>query len=134
MTTYLRKSFQLTGIDDYQVLNIRMKYAGGVVVYFNGNKVARFNLIEDFDSNTESIEIHDATLFSKFHIIVPNSGVQEGTNVVAFEIHRPVGTSSSAPFVFDATGVFGVNDCSTTLDSFSFLNAKIGRASCRERV
>ena len=123
VTTYLRKSFQLTGIDDYQVLNIRMKYAGGVVVYFNGNKVARFNLIEDFDANTESIEIHDATLFSKFHIIVPTSGVQEGTNVVAFEIHRPVGTSSSAPFVFDATGVFGVNDCSTTLDSFSFLNA-----------
>ena len=32
VTTYLRKSFQLTGIDDYQVLNIRMKYAGGVVV------------------------------------------------------------------------------------------------------
>lgn len=123
VTTYLRKSFQLTGIDDYQVLNIRMKYAGGVVVYFNGNKVARFNLIEDFDANTESIEIHDATLFSKFHIIVPTSGVQEGTNVVAFEIHRPVGTSSSDSFVFDATGVFGVNDCSTTIDSYFYQNS-----------
>ena len=123
VTTYLRKSFQLTGIDDYQVLNIRMKYAGGVVVYFNGNKVARFNLIEDFDANTESMTIHDATLFSKFHILLVTAGIQEGTNVVAFEIHRPVGTSSSDSFVFDATGVFGVNDCSTTIDSYFYQNS-----------
>ena len=119
VTTYIRKSFQLTGIDDYQVLNVRMKYAGGVAVYFNGNRVARFNLIEDFDSETESIAVHDATVFSKFHIILPTSGVQEGTNVIAFEVHRPKGTSSSEPFVFDATGVFGVETCSTVLDTYT---------------
>ena len=119
VTTYIRKSFQLSGIDDYQVLNVRMKYAGGVAVYFNGNRVARFNLADEFDSETESIEVHDSTVFSKFHIILPTAGVQEGTNVVAFEVHRPVGTSSSEAFVFDATGVFGVETCSTTIDSYS---------------
>ena len=123
VTTYIRKSFQLTGVDDYQVLNVRMKYAGGVAVYFNGNQVARFNLIEDFDSETESIEIHDATIFSKFHIILPTSGAQEGTNVIAFEVHRPVGTSSSEPFVFDATGVFGVETCSTVLDTYTSISS-----------
>ena len=123
VTTYIRKSFQLTNVDDYQVLNVRMKYAGGVAVYFNGNRVARFNLIDDFEFNTESIEVHDATIFSKFHIILVTAGVQEGTNVIAFEVHRPVGTSSSEPFVFDATGVFGVETCSTVIDSYSFLNS-----------
>jgi len=123
VTTYIRKAFELSGIDDYQVLNVRVKYAGGVVVYFNGNKVARFNIIKNFDANTESIEVHDATSFSRFHIILATSGVQEGTNVVAFEIHRPVGTSSSEAFVFDATGVFGVETCSTVVDSLSFLNS-----------
>ena len=123
VTTYIRKSFSLTGIDDYQVLNARVKYAGGVAVYFNGNKVARFNLAEDFGENTESMTIHDPTVFSKFHIILGTAGVQEGTNVIAFEIHRPVGTSSTDPFVFDATGVFGVETCSTVIDSFSDISS-----------
>ena len=125
VTAYIRKSFQLTNIDDYQVLNVRMKYTGGVAVYFNGNRVARFNLIENFDANTESIAVHDSTEDSKFHIVLVTAGVQEGTNVVAFEVHRPVGTSSSDPFVFDATGVFGVETCSTVIDSFSALTSTL---------
>lgn len=119
VTTYIRKSFQLTNVDDYQVLNARVKYAGGVAVYFNGNKVARLNLIETFGEHTESMTIHDPTVFSKFHVILGTAGIQEGKNVIAFEVHRPVGTSSADPFVFDATGVFGVETCSTIIDSFS---------------
>ena len=42
--TFIRKSFELTGIEDYTVINIRMKYASGVAVYLNGNRVARYNL------------------------------------------------------------------------------------------
>ena len=119
VTTYIRKSFQLKGIDDYRVLNVRMKYEGGVVAYLNGVKVGRFNLVEDFDDNTESISVHDASAFSKFHIILGLVGVREGKNVMAFEVHRPVGTSSSEELVFDASGVFGVEVCSTVIDSYS---------------
>jgi len=124
-TTYIRKTFQLTNVNDYQLLNIRVKYTGGVVVYFNGNKVARFNIVDAFDASTESIEVHDAETFSKFHIILATAGVQEGTNVIAFEIHRPKGTSSSEPIVFDATGVFGLNDCSTVVDTYSSLTSTL---------
>ena len=123
ITTYIRKSFSISGVSDYQVMNVRVKYAGGVAAYLNGNLVARFNLAEDFDSNTESITIHDSTLFSKFHVILATAGIQEGTNVFAFEIHRPIGTSSSESVVFDATGVFGVEDCSTVVDTFSTLES-----------
>ena len=123
ITTYIRKPFTLTNSSDYQVLNVRIRYSGGIACYLNGNPVARFNLIEEFDENTESITIHDATLFSKFHIILPISGRVEGLNVIAFEVHRPRGTSSSEPVVFDATGVFGVDDCSIVLDSYALVES-----------
>ena len=124
-TIYIRKSFQLTNVNEYSVMNIRLKYTGGVVVYFNGNRVARFNLVESFDASTESIALHDAETFSKFHIILSTAGVQEGTNVIAFELHRPVGVSSPYIVVFDATGVFGVNDCSTVVDSYASLTSTL---------
>ena len=117
VTTFIRKSFSLESIDDYQVLNVRMKYAGGVVVYMNGVRVARFNLAEDHDIWSESL-IHKGAIVSKFHIILEAVGIQAGENVIAFEVHRPVGVTSDLVF-FDATGVFGVSACSTVVDSYS---------------
>ena len=90
-----------------------------MVAYFNGDRVARFNIDEHFDPDTESIQIHDPTVFSKFHVILSAAHVRRGTNVMGFEVHRPYGSSSSDPFVFDATGVFGVDDCSTVVDTYS---------------
>ena len=46
VTVYIRKEMNIPDIADYQVLNVRVKYAAGVVAYFNGRKVARFNLEE----------------------------------------------------------------------------------------
>ena len=123
ITTYIRKSFSISGVSDYQVMNVRVKYAGGVAAYLNGNLVARLNLIEEFDSSTLSITDHDSTVFSKFHVILATAGIQEGTNVFAFEIHRPLTASSSDSVIFDATGVFGVEDCSTVVDSYSSLTS-----------
>ena len=119
-TAYVRHEVDIPAIEDYHVLNIRMKYAGGVVAYFNGMKVARFNLREDFDANTEAMAVHDATLFSQFHVILATVGAVTGKNMMAFEIHRASGESA---VVFDASGIFGVNDCSITLDSYSAIDA-----------
>ncbi|KNB41456.1 hypothetical protein JH06_5430 [Blastocystis sp. subtype 4] len=128
ITTYIRKSFTMSGVNDYQlndyqVLNVRVKYSGGVAAYLNGNLVARFNLEEEFTSSSLSITDHDSSVFSKFHVILATAGIQEGTNVFSFEIHRRVGGTSSDPVVFDATGVFGVDDCSTVVDSYSSLTS-----------
>ena len=113
----------MSGVNDYQVLNVRVKYSGGVAAYLNGNLVARFNLEDDFDSLSLSITDHDASVFSKFHVILATAGIQEGSNVFSFEIHRPLSGTSSDPVVFDATGVFGVEDCSTVVDSYSSLES-----------
>ena len=118
VTTYIRKEVNIPNIHMYQVLNVRVKYEGGVVAYFNGHKVARFNLVGNYDAESESISVHDQHEFSKFHIILNTVGGVNGKNLLAFEIHRPVGKSSLDPVIFDATGVFGVNECSIVLDSY----------------
>ena len=119
ITTYIRHDVDIPDINNYHVLNVRVKYAGGVAAYFNGRLVARFNLEEDFDSESRSIEIHDQDTFSKFHVIMSTVGGVTGENVMAFEIHLPLGQPTSGNVIFDATGVFGVNECSIGVDTFS---------------
>ena len=46
-------------------------------------------------------------------------GAVTGKNVMAFEIHLPLGQPTSSNVIFDATGVFGVNECSIGVDTFS---------------
>ena len=119
VTTYFRKEVDIPDISLYHVLNIRIKYAGGIVAYFNGKKVARFNLEQEFDSNTMAIENHNPEDCSKFHIILNSVGAVTGRNLIAFEVHRYRLHAPSLSVVFDATGVFGVNECSVVLDTYS---------------
>ena len=97
-----------------------MKYNGGIVCYFNGHKVARFNLNKDFYADTEAYGVHDSNVYSKFHIILSSVGAVAGDNVIAFEIHRPITLESGYNPVFDVTGVFGVNECSIVLDTSNY--------------
>ncbi|KAK8797782.1 hypothetical protein WA171_005313 [Blastocystis sp. BT1] len=122
ITTFIRKSFSIPSLNLYQVLNVKLKYTGGVVVYFNAHQVARFNIAQYFDQETESILIHDASLPSHFHIILSTLQAIEGLNLIAFEIHRPFNTPDTQPVVFDAAGVYGVDTCSILLDSYSSLS------------
>ena len=119
-TAYVRHEVNVPSLEDYHVLNVRMKYSGGVVAYFNGVKVARFNLGDNYDASTEATAAHDAALFSKFHVILSTANAVAGKNVMAFEIHRAPGESA---VVFDASGIFGVNDCSIVLDTYSAIDA-----------
>ena len=117
VTTYIRKNFDLPDLTDYQVLNVRVRYNGGIVAYFNGKKVARFNLADDYTYTSTALSSHDANVFSSFHIILPTTGGVVGKNVIAFEVHNP--PDSASVVNFDATGVFGVEDCSLLLDTYS---------------
>ena len=53
-------------------------------------------------------------------MILSTAGAVAGKNVMAFEVHRAPGQSE---LVFDATAVFGVNDCSPVQDSFAAIDA-----------
>ena len=118
VTVYARRTFSIPSLEDYHVLNVHIRYVGGIAAYFNGRKVARFNLKEHFDAETESLAVHNYNSYSQFHVILNTVGATTAKNVMAFEIHRPKATSSAEAIRFDATGVFGINDCSIVVDSY----------------
>ena len=93
-----------------------------MAAYYNGFLVARFNLGADFTAETMGDTMHDASSFSKFHVLLPMVGQFIGKNEVTFEIHRSQYESSSDSVVFDATGVYGVNECSILTDSYSIVD------------
>ena len=122
ITFYVRRVFSIPDLSGYHVLNVHVRYTGGLIAYFNGRKVARFNLPESTDANTYALSNHDASVYSNFHVILMMVGATQDSNVIAFEIHRSEGMATGE-VAFDATGVFGVSDCSPVLDSFTDLEA-----------
>lgn len=119
IAVYIRKTFNIPTLEDYQVLNVRVRYLDGLAAYFNGKRVALFNMPSEITSETPALSVRDSSIFSKFHVILSIDGGVDGTNVIAFEIHRASETSTSVPMAFDASGVFGVETCSPVLDSYS---------------
>lgn len=114
---YIRKTFTIPNLDDYQVLNVRAFFLDGLAVYFNGKLVALFNMPSPFDSATPALSSHDSRTPVFFHILLHHDGAISGRNVIAFELHRSRSRFSAVPFSFDASGVFGVEECSPVLDS-----------------
>ncbi|KAK8812096.1 hypothetical protein WA556_004223 [Blastocystis sp. ATCC 50177/Nand II] len=66
-----RREVNIPSLED-SLLSMCVKYAGGVVVSFNGRLVTRFNLAESFDASLEAIPLHDGSLF---HIVLSSVGV-----------------------------------------------------------
>ena len=118
ITIFLRKSFTLPDLSSYALLNVRLTYIGGVVAYLNGVQWARFNLVSPFTFTTRGSVLHSSSASSFFHVILAQARVREDKNVMAFEIHRANGESTTSPFSFDATGLVLVADCSIAMDSY----------------
>ena len=118
VTAYIRKSFTLEAVEEYNVLNVIARFNGGLQAYFNGHLVARFNLPDTVTPSTMGLAKRSADAWSKFHVVLRHSGVVEGSNVMAFELHRATGMDAMATLTFDATGVFGVEECSVVTDSW----------------
>lgn len=119
VTAYIRKSFALTGVAEFTVLNVIARFSGGLQAFFNGHLVARFNLPETVTPATLGLAKRPVDQWSKFHVVLRLAGAVEGSNVAAFELHRAAGTDAAATLTFDATGVFGVEDCAVVTDSWA---------------
>ena len=122
VTTYFRKTFSIPSLADYQVLNIRARFSGGLVGYFNAKRVVRINMPDVFDELTSCYFQRSASEFAMFHIVLGLSGAVAGDNVLAFEVHRFQGEGVETPVQFDATGVFGVEICSRVVDSYAAIS------------
>ena len=118
-TVYLRTTLSVASLATHRILNVFVQYKGGVAAYFNGRLVARFNLRDHFSFNTLATTPMESATRDRFHVVLELKGAVAGANTMVFELHR--GSAEDSEVVFDATGVFGINDCSIAMDSLAFL-------------
>ena len=107
ITTYFRRSFEVTNVAAYTNLTLRVLRDDGVAVYLNGDEVLRDNLPEDsFDYATPATDFVDGEGESTLFISkdVGASRLVEGTNVVAAEIHQYSGASQDISFDLELIG------------------------------
>lgn len=111
ITSYMRTNITLTEYFSH-VLNIAVKFTGGLAVYFNGHLVARFNLPESFDSQTYALGPHAPETYSSFSINLDM--VREARGVLAMELHQ---SSDHVSVTLTAIAAFTVGECSILADS-----------------
>jgi len=97
ITTYFRRSFNVTDASIYQSASLRLLRDDGAVVYLNGVEVFRSNMPGGSISYTTlaSAAIDDSTFYTTS---VDPANLVNGVNVLAVEIHQANATSSDISF------------------------------------
>ncbi|MCW1925672.1 Ig-like domain-containing protein [Luteolibacter arcticus] len=101
ITTYFRRTFELTGAAAVQALDFNILRDDGVVVFINGVEVARQNLpAGPINYLTDTPAIIDGSAESTYFPATasPLPPLVEGTNVIAVEVHQRDGNSSDLGF------------------------------------
>ena len=109
-TTYLRKTFNVTGAVNYSDLTLNIRRDDGAIVYLNGREVARSNMMEgnviysDIAAGNASGP-NESSYFPEIYTLGAGE-LLEGVNTLAVEIHQ--GSPTSADLVIDVA-VMGTN-------------------------
>ena len=111
-TSYLRRVLSVSDVNAYPVLNLRMRYNGGVIVYLNGLKVGRFNLPSSVNHSTSPLSNEEVE--SNFHILLSSTG-HSGDNVLCVEFHH--GSASSS--VLSLNGGLSMGEVAVVSDSWN---------------
>ncbi|MCX7423938.1 MAG: CotH kinase family protein, partial [Planctomycetia bacterium] len=97
ITTYFRKSFNVTDPASVSQLTLRMRRDDGAVVYLNGTEVARSNMPEgDIAFGTLASSGADESTF--FEFTLDRSLLVAGNNFLAVEVHQVLPDSSDISF------------------------------------
>jgi hypothetical protein len=101
ITTYFRRTFNLTNASAVQSLLLNILRDDGVVVYINGVEVARQNMpagpINYLTDTPDIISGADETTYFPSNITTLPT-LNEGANVIAVEVHQRDGASSDLGF------------------------------------
>lgn len=108
ITTYFRKTFNITGIASFTSFTFNVVRDDGYVIYINGTEAARNNMPGGAISYTTlaSSNINGAaeTTPVTFDISACAGLFVEGSNTIAIEIHQDVATSSDLGFNLQLIG------------------------------
>lgn len=110
---FIRKEFTVTDVANLARLILTVDYDDGFVAYINGHEVARSNFGnpgEYMSWDRLALNSHEAAMYSGgdpeyFEISNPISVLNEGTNIIAIQVHNNIATSSDMSLVpFLTTG------------------------------
>jgi secreted PhoX family phosphatase len=98
ITTYFRRTFQARR-DDAE-LHLRVRRDDGVVVYVNGDEVARSNMPSgEIRFDTLAASVFTGSPEANYYAIPIRAALVTGTNVIAAEVHQ--GDRLSSDLIFD---------------------------------
>jgi hypothetical protein len=106
VTTYFRRSFNVTNPSAFASLMLRIRRDDGAVVYLNGTEVYRTNMPSGTISYTtlaSSAASDDGGTFIQTNISA--ALLASGTNVIAVEVHQSSVSSSDLSFDLELTGL-----------------------------
>ena len=108
ITTYFRRSFELTDVARFRSLSISLLVDDGAVAYLNGQEIARVNMPAGpiYYATPASQAIANENAFTEFQ--VPPARLKSGVNTLAVEIHQTRGDTSDISF-----------DCSLSGETFA---------------
>ncbi|MFB6319912.1 CotH kinase family protein [Saccharicrinis sp. FJH54] len=100
ITTYFRKTFEITDKNSVQQLRISLKCDDGAVVYINGTEVARENMPSGaIGYNTEALVAVGGASEDDYSVyMVENAVLVDGSNTIAVEVHQSAPNSSDISF------------------------------------
>lgn len=107
-TIYFRKSFEITDADTFTQIVVSLIRDDGAIVYLNGKELGRSNMnggnqqYGDFAINATS---NEGALVSLGTFVVGPGDLNEGTNVIAVELHQSSGSSSDTGFDLQLSGI-----------------------------
>ena len=105
ITTYFRKTINITNPQTFTSINGSVKRDDGVVIYVNGIEVYRNNMPAGTITNTtlaSTAASDDGNTALDFTI--STSALVSGSNIIAVEIHQNAGTSSDLSFDLQLIG------------------------------
>jgi spore coat protein CotH len=105
VTTYFRHRFQVTAAEQITSLRMRLQRDDGAAVYLNGTQIARNNLAANAAFNAEATgNVGGAAEAAYLEFTLPPTGLREGENVLAVEIHQDAPDSTDISFDLELFG------------------------------
>ena len=114
ITTYFRKTINITGVNNYASFKLECKRDDGIIIYVNGIEVSRSNMPAGtvaYNTLATAAASDDGNTIQTFTIA---AGLfTEGNNSIAAEVHQNAATSSDISFDLQLTGIPNSNGITT---------------------
>ena len=106
VTTYYRHTVNIEDVDELTSLDLTARADDGIVIYLNGEEIARSNL-EDGEVLPTTLAAEDLTLSpgeddQNLIVEIPGDALEEGENTLAVEVHSHTPSATSHSFAITA--------------------------------